>query len=93
MQEIPVTALRAAQVFWSLLWRSMVLLFAVGLAWKLGVNRHMTPTEVNIWRLVALLLYFFSVWWFLAKNSWSEFRVVLLQRDQSTTDATQPPVT
>ncbi len=82
MQELPISLGRAASVFWSILWRAVVMLFGLGLFWKVTMNRSTHGAETAAWYVVALLVYFLAVWWALRKGSWSEFRVVPVKREQ-----------
>jgi hypothetical protein len=80
VQELPVSVGRAVKVFWSILWRAFVMLFTLGLCWKLIMHRRTEGIETTIWYVLVVLVYFVAVWWALRRNSWSEFRVVLLKK-------------
>jgi uncharacterized BrkB/YihY/UPF0761 family membrane protein len=80
MQELQVTARRTAMVLWSMVWRSLVLIFFFALCWKLIMNRRTDPIETRIWYAFTYVLWFIGSWWGLRRGSWSEFRIALIKR-------------
>ena len=82
MQELPVSLGKAAMVSWSIAWRYLLVLVALGLCWKLTMNRSTHGAETVVWYLISTGVYVSSVFWTLRKASWSGFRVVLVRRDQ-----------
>ena len=82
MQELPVSLGRVALVSWSITWRYLLIIVALGLCWKLTMNRSTHGAETVVWYLITLGVYVVAVFWALRKASWSGFRVVLVKREQ-----------
>ena len=103
MTELPLTWARTAQIFWALTWRSVVLMFVVGLVFGLvwrAVMGYLAITGVDIspedsarWLhvirgLLAVGLIFLALRWVL-ESRWSDFRIALahVQETDATTKA------
>jgi len=80
MRELPVTLGRSAKVFWSIFWRAISMIIWPALAWKIFIRRSTTPVEAEAYYLLMLVLYVIATWWMLRRNSWKDFRIVLVAR-------------